>query len=268
MIELGFNICAPTDAVDTDFSGAVRVLGELGIEWCELRQIDGKRPTELTAAEHHDVVSVLHDAGVSVAMVASTVGQVDLDTDFGLQLNLLRRQIDVAKTFDAVRLCVTPFLVDDHEMQEHRSEVLDRFEQFAAIAESSNVILLVENVPGTYCQSTHLLGDLLASLNSSYVRAILNPAYLVAQHRHPFLASFSSGPLKRHVEVIRMRDALFEGGRTVMPDQGNAELRELVSAAAAREFAGFLSVDPGLDATAGVFRQSHQAVRDMLDGLF
>ena len=116
MIELGFNICAPTDAVDTDFSGAVRVLGELGIEWCELRQIDGKRPTELTAAEHHDVVSVLHDAGVSVAMVASTVGQVDLDTDFGLQLNLLRRQIDVAKTFDAVRLCVTPFLVDDHEM--------------------------------------------------------------------------------------------------------------------------------------------------------
>lgn len=268
MIELRFKICAPTDAVDADFGNAVQVLGELGFEWCELRQVGGKCPAQLTIEERHDVVSVLDDANLTVAAVSSTVGRVPLDEDLALQLETLRRQIEVAKRFEAVRLCVTAFLVDGQELQEHLVEVLDRFGQFATIAESSDVILLVENAPGTYSQTAQLLGDLLAGLNSPYVRASFNPAYSVAQHRHPFQTGFGSGRLKQHLEMIRMRDALFEDGGAVMPDQGNAELRELVSAATARGFDGFLSVDPGLDATPEGFRRAYQAFRGMLDDLF
>ena len=65
-----------------------------------------------------------------------------------------------------------------------------------------------------------------------------------------------------------MRDALFGNGGAVIPDQGNAELRELVSAATARGFDGFLSVDAGLDATPEGFRRAYQAFQDMLDELF
>ncbi|MCJ7736531.1 MAG: sugar phosphate isomerase/epimerase [Anaerolineae bacterium] len=268
MIELRFKICAPTDAVDADFGGALRVLDELGIQWCELRQVGGKCPVELTLEERHNIVLMLRDANLGVAAVSSTVGRASLDEDLAPQLEALRRQIDVAKSFEAVRLCVAAFLVGDGEPHERRTEVLERFGKFATIAESSDVILLVENVPGTYCQSAQLLGDLLAGLNSPYVRASFNPAHSVAQHRHPYLVGFSSGPLKQHLEMIRMRDVLFEDGGAVIPDQGNAELRELVSAATARGFDGFLSLDPGLDATPQGFRRAYQAFRDMLDELF
>jgi hypothetical protein len=79
---------------------------------------------------------------------------------------------------------------------------------------------------------------------------------------------FSSGQMKQYVDLIRIRDACFNDGEPVLPDQGNAELRELVSAATCRGFNGLLSVDPGTGATPSQFREAYAAFERMVEELF
>ncbi len=112
------------------------------------------------------------------------------------------------------------------------------------------------------------LGRVASDSRRPHLGACYDPAAAVVRRRHPFLADMMAGPLKRAVRIVRLRDALFQDGSEVLPDRGNAELREVISALEARSYSGWYALSvfgtgPYRDRLAAV----HASVTAMLDEL-
>ncbi|MGQ9553994.1 MAG: sugar phosphate isomerase/epimerase family protein [Anaerolineae bacterium] len=112
----------------------------------------------------------------------------------------------------------------------------------AQLAEEYGLTLLLQNNPLGWPADGASLGQFIAQVNRPGLRACFDPAGFVALKKHPFLTEFLPGPLKRQIACLRLRDALFEDGSEVLPNQGNAELKELVSALEARSYQGWYAL--------------------------
>jgi sugar phosphate isomerase/epimerase len=209
----------------------------------------------------------LQQKALKVALVDSSVGDADITADFRLQLDHLAQALEAAQAVGAPAVRVVSFHVSQDMAEAARDEVINRFQSMVKLAADCQTMLLVENLPGSYCQSGQRLGDLLVNVGSPFLGAVFNPAHFVALKEHPFLVAFMPGPAKNYVRCLRIRDAVYEDGRAVLPDQGNGDLRELVSALACRSFDGFFSLDPGLPPSPEGFRAAYAAFRGMIEVL-
>ena len=263
-----FKVCAPTDAVSPALDHSVSVLQALGIGYCEIRSVEGVSALSLGCQRQRDIHRRITDHGLSVAVLDSQVGRADIREAGAGQVELLRRALEWAVELQAAYLRVYSFVLPDINRAANpsrwREQVIARVAGFVELAEGSGVKLLVENLPGSYCSRGNRLSDLLTTVGSPWLGAAFDPAGFVASCEHPFLVSFKPGPGKNYVRCLRIRDAVFAGGKAVLPDQGNAELRELISALLARSFDGFFSMDHGLESSPASFRAAYQAFAAML----
>jgi sugar phosphate isomerase/epimerase len=266
-MESTYKICAPTDAVGTDLKGAASLLRGLGLSHCELRTVDGRHVLELSPPARREVAAVLEQEGLAVTLLDSGIGQTAITDGFSPQLARMERALDLATTMGASYVGVYAYQVPPAELERWRGEVVERFARLAELAAAGHVTLLVENRPGSFCHSGQRLGDLVAAVNHPRMGAIFNPAGFVAEKRHPFLTEFQPWPLKNWIRCVRIADGVFEDGRAVLPDQGNAELRELISALSCRSFDGFFSLDPGLEPAPETFRAAYRAFQAMVAAL-
>lgn len=137
-----------------------------------------------------------------------------------------------------------------------------------SLAAAAGVTILIENDPAAWPADGPTLGQATADPSLPHIGACYNPAAAVALRRHPFLADMMSGPLKRTVQIVRLRDALFSASGTVPVDLGNAELRELVSALEARSYSGWYALDlPASGPYSERLAAVHTSVQAMLDQL-
>jgi sugar phosphate isomerase/epimerase len=262
-----YALCAPTDAVSLRLDEAASVLCDLGFEYCELRTVDGVSVADLPLSRWHALARLLQQKALRVALVDSNVGDADIGADFRLQLDRLARALKAAQAVGAGAVRVYSFRVSQDTAEAARGEVIGRFQDMVRLAAESETVLLVENLPGSYCQSGQRLGDLVEGVSSPFLAAVFNPAHFVALKEHPFLVAFMPGPAKIYVRCLRVRDAVYEDGRAVLPDQGNGDLRELVSALACRNYDGFFSLDSGLPASPEGFRAAYAAFCGIVNAL-
>jgi sugar phosphate isomerase/epimerase len=76
---------------------------------------------------------------------------------------------------------------------------------------------------------------------------VFNPLEYAAVKKHPFFHVFYNTRLKPAIRFLRINDGLFQDGSATLPGQGNAELKELVSALLARSFKGYFAYVPYLE---------------------
>jgi sugar phosphate isomerase/epimerase len=266
-MESTYRVCAPTDAAGTDLKGAASLLRGLGFNHCELRTVDGRHVLELSPPAWREVAAVLEQEGLAVALLDSGVGQTPITDGFSPQLARMERVLDLATWVGASYVGVYTYQVPPEELERWRGEVVERLARLAELAAAGHATLLVENRPGSFCHSGQRLGDLVTAVNQPCMGAIFNPAGFVAEKRHPFLTEFQPWPLKSFIRCVRIADGVFEDGRAVLPDEGNAELRELVSALSCRSFDGFFSLDPGLEPAPETFRAAYRAFQAMVAAL-
>jgi sugar phosphate isomerase/epimerase len=117
-------------------------------------------------------------------------------------------------------------------------------ETASALAARQQITLLLCNRPRTWADTGKRFNQLLARIEAPWVEAAFDPVGFVALREHPFLVSFMPGHLKSRLRWLRICDATFETGAEVALNEGNAEIKELVSAVLARGFDGFFSVHP------------------------
>jgi len=145
--------------------------------------------------------------------------------------------------------------------------LLSRVASFAALAEQHGITLLLENhVSGI--ASGRRLGEMVKRVARPGLRASFDPAACVTLKRHPFLTEFMIGPLKQQMRCLRLKDAVFEDGHEVPVNEGNAELKELVSALEARCYDGWYALSVfGGGSFAHALRRAHTAAVAMLGSL-
>ncbi|MAE67072.1 MAG: hypothetical protein CMJ18_22655 [Phycisphaeraceae bacterium] len=121
--------------------------------------------------------------------------------------------------------------------------------------------VLVENIldPSSGMLQLH---EALPARARKKVQLAFNPLHFVIAGEHPFLKSYQSG-LKHHIGALVVNDGLASGRRT-LPEEGRAEIKELLSILHARSFAGMLLLQA---TSARSFARSTERFIGLLDQL-
>jgi sugar phosphate isomerase/epimerase len=218
---------------------------QLKAEGCDRVELHGGKVAALWAPDRRALQHRLSEAGLTAAFITSE-GE-------GWTLDALQEAFALCGAFEAEGVVVNapPSRVD----QPAAAAWLDAA---VALAEANALPLLIENRPGTWAGTSREFNRFIGQTDSPWLQVAFDPAGFAALREHPFLTAFMSGRLKSRLQLLRIRDAAFEDGRSVRVNEGNAEVAELVSAALARSYPGFFSVGH----SHGTFEEIRVALED------
>lgn len=213
-------VCLPLPATDAALAYAPEQLRRWEIQTVELAQADLAGLTEAARAE---LQAALQRAGVTVAAIRASVDGAP------------------AEAFALARTWSAEYVVAPAPAGEDADAWISRA---AGLAEAGAVPLLVENRPASRGDTGRNFADLLRRAPAAWIGAAFDPVGFAALREHAFLTVWTPGALKTRLRLLRVADATFETGAPVRLNQGNAEVKELISAVLARGFDGIFALCP------------------------
>lgn len=244
-----YKITGFSDEISPDTTEQFEALREMGIEYFEPRNVDGKNISSLTEEEAELLKKKIDIYGIKVSSIGSPIGKIDITDDFDAHMDLLRNTINVAKIIGTKYIRIFSFFISDGKYEEHRDEVMYRMKKMAEAAEESGVILLHENEKGIYGDIPKRCLDILEETGSSSLRAVFDPANFVQCGASTYPDGFDM--LKKHICYMHIKDARKDG--SVVPSGfGEGHLREIIGALSDMNYEGFLSLEPHLGSFDGL----------------
>ena len=161
------------ESLDVQIAAMVRN----GIDYLEIRGVDGQNVSQITAAKAREVKEQLAAAGRSVWSVGSPFGKIGIEDEFAPHLELFKRGLETAAILGAKHLRLFSFYVPQSRAEEFRDEVFSRMERFLEAAQGSGILLCHENEKGIY-------GDIAARClelhqNFPALKAVFDPANFI-----------------------------------------------------------------------------------------
>ena len=261
------------DEIADDLIVQLDTLQQLDIHHLELRGVWGKGVLALSDEEALAVRTALQERDMSVSAIGSPIGKIGIDDPFEPHLADFRRAVALAELFDCPYIRLFSFFVPEGAADDYREPVMERMAALLDAAEGHPVVLLHENERHIYGDIPRRCHDLMVTLDSPQFRMTFDPANFVMCDVHPFSEGYEL--LKDYIDYVHIKDGLMAARQVVPAGQGEGEVRELLSALMARDYAGYLSLEPHL-AQAGEFRGfsgpelfgvAVQALRDLLKEL-
>ena len=226
----GIEIAAFADEADSALSGQIAALHENGIRLLEIRGVDGKNVSALTAAEAREVKKRLDDGGIAVWSVGSPFGKISITDPFEPHLEQFRRALENTRLLGASRLRLFSFYIPKgDDPAQYRDEVLSRMNAFVEAAQGSGVTLLHENEKGIYGDTAERCYDLLVESDGG-MKAIFDPANFI-QSGQDIPEAWAM--LGARTTYLHIKDAMPDG-RVVPAGKGIGHLPEILRDFAAR----------------------------------
>lgn len=241
-----FQYSAFADESSTDFMGQVAALKRNRYSYLEIRNVNGKKLTEVTLGEAKEMAAILADNGLSVWSMGSPIGKMKPDADWNEHLELYRHTLDMAGIFGAKRCRLFSFFMPRGEdPAQYRNLVLDRMAVFAECAKEYGVIPCHENEKGIYGDMASRCLEIHQALPE--IKAVFDPANFV-QCGQETLSAWEL--LHPYVEYLHIKDAL-ASGIVVPPGQGLGNVAAIIE-----KYAGqggtVLSLEPHLTQFVGL----------------
>jgi len=228
------------DEASPEFPKQVAALKRNGYSHIELRNVDGKKLTELTQSQAHEMKKLMDDNGIRVWSMGSPIGKIKMDDCWQTHLDDCRRVLDLAGIFGATRLRMFSFYMPkDQTPALHKSWVFDRMAELLEVISRWDIVPCHENEKGIY-------GDLAprcVELHQAFpqLKAVFDPANFV-QCGQETLEGWDM--LAPYVDYMHIKDAL-PNGRVVPAGQGQGNVQAIIRKYAARG-GKVLSLEPHL----------------------
>ena len=257
----GLRISAFGDEIAAGLEDQLATLSECGVAGLELRAAWGVNVAEMGLDELSRAERLLRESRIAVSAVGSPIGKVPIDSSFEAELERFGRVLRAAERLGTPLVRVFSFFIPGGRYEEHRDEVLRRMARLAGEAEQAGFTLVHENESYIYGDTPERCADLLQSVASPALRAAFDPANFVqvgarpladAWHGlEPFVAHFH---VKDAVPVDRSglppyparvpEEKLMDSVR--LPGQGAGDLAALLARLRARDYQGWLTIEPHL----------------------
>ena len=239
-----FIISGFADEIAKDFNEQMAHLESLGIQFFEIRNVDGENISKLSDEAIARVKQIINEKGIKVSAIGSPVGKDSIEEDFSLQLARFHRIIEIAKMLETSYIRIFSY----HTGIENKDEVIFRLKEFVKIAEENQIILLHENEKGIFGDSAENCKYLFDNIVSPNFKGIFDPANFIqcGVETYPFAYQL----LKEHIVYMHIKDADADG--TVVPaGTGVGKLKEILTDLSDNQYEGFLSLEPHLGNFAG-----------------
>ena len=214
---VNYKLCAFADEADKALSGQIRAMQENGIEYLEMRGVNGINVAKLTAAEAKDAAAQLKAGGIKVWSLGSPAGKTPITDPFDFEKEQFKRLLETADIVGAHAIRLFSFYGTDGKA-EYRDEVMERLSRFVEMAKGSGVVLCHENEKGIYgdvasrCLEIHRLVPELAG--------VFDPANFV-QCGQDTVEAWDM--LEPYIYYGHIKDANKEG-KVVPPGMGEGQL--------------------------------------------
>jgi 3-dehydroshikimate dehydratase len=260
-------ISAFADEISDDLDIQIENLAANGVGYIELRGVWGKNVMALDEAEIREVKRRANASGIGFSAVGSPLGKFPIDGDFSLQMEGLKKALEVAQILEAPYIRLFSFyLPEGKDPSAYRSQVLDWLGRMIAEAENTPVILAHENEKGIYGDTGARCLDLYSSLQSPAFTGIFDFANFVQCNQHPYADCWSM--LRPYIRYFHVKDAKYNSGQVTPAGLGDGDILPILTEAFAAGFEDFLTLEPHLSvAEASYGRTTPDLFRTASDAL-
>lgn len=212
-----YKLCAFADEADQALSEQIRAMRENGIEYLEMRGVNGTNVAKLTAAEAKAAAAELKAGGIRVWALGSPAGKTSIADPFDFEKEQFKRLLETADIVGAHAIRLFSFYGTDGKA-EYRDEVMERLSRFVEMSKGSGVVLCHENEKGIY-------GDVAArclEIHQSVpeLAGVFDPANFV-QCEQDTVEAWNM--LEPYIYYGHIKDANKEG-KVVPPGMGEGQL--------------------------------------------
>lgn len=212
-------LCAFADEADGSLLGQIQALQRNGIEYIELRSVNGKNIKDVTEAEALEYAELLKANGIKVFSIGSPIGKTDIDVDIDAYLEEISHIFKLANILGTEKIRMFSFF----NAYEKREKVLSNLTKMAEKAKEYGVTLYHENEKDIYGDIAERVKDVLDNVPA--LKSIYDPAnYLqVGEKAETTLDLFHA-----RTDYFHIKDVIVETGELVPAGYGDGKLDELV----------------------------------------
>ena len=220
---MNFKLAAFADEADGRISEQIKAMKENGVDFLEIRGVDGQNISDISLEKAREVRKQLDDAGLGVWSLGSPYGKAGICDDFEAHLDKFRHGLELADILGAKHIRMFSFYVPSEDAARYKDEVFSRLEKLINAANGSGIILCHENEKGIY-------GDMAvrcAEIHREFpqLKAVFDPANFIQCGQDTVKAWEMLSP---YVEYMHIKDAMADGS-VVPAGKGIGNLPYLLS---------------------------------------
>ena len=212
-------LAAFADEADSRVEGQIEALKRNGIEYIELRGLDGKNISAISEEEAVKYAKMYADAGIKVWSLGSPIGKVDIASDLEAHKTLLRRVCRYAKIFGTDKVRMFSF----YKAYESRDAVLSQLSKMVKIADEYGIKLYHENEKEIYGDVLSRVLDIRDNVKGLY--HIYDPANYIECGQD---ADATLGALHATTDYFHIKDVIAATGELVPAGFGDGRIDKLV----------------------------------------
>ena len=216
-----FVLSSFADEVSPYFDEQLKALKEEGISLIELRGINGKSASEMTAREADEVKSKLDEAGIRLSSLGSPFGKAMLDVPFDNHLSSFLHGLEICKRLDFNRMRIFSFYPPKNDdPYSWRDEVYRRLSIILDEAEKVGVFLVHEKEKAIYGDITERCDNILKYFGTR-MGFVFDPANFIQCGIKPLEAYDVLSP---YITYMHIKDACAEDGSVVVSGHGDGDI--------------------------------------------
>ncbi len=214
-----------------------------GIDYIELRNVDGKNISNFTVEEAKELKKTLDASGIKVSSIGSHYGKIEITDDFAPHFEAFKTTVEVAKVLETKYIRMFSFFfTQGQDRDEYKDEVYARLTTMVDYANEHGILCCHENEKGIY-------GDVyercleIAEHFGDRLGCIFDPSNYI-QCGTDTLEGFKA--LKDYITYFHVKDCIAEIDTVVPAGEGDGHLEEILKELDKEEKVYFLSVEPHL----------------------
>lgn len=218
-------LSAFADEYSSAFDEQLNALNNFGINYVEIRGVDGMNVSELTKSQVQEVKAKLKTCNIGVSSIASPLGKISLDGDMDAHIEQAKRIYETAEILGAKNVRMFSFyLPDGKSAVECKQQAFDAVGRLLKASEDFDVVLCHENEAKIYGESPENCRALLDYFNGK-LKCVFDMGNFVLDGFKPYPDAYKK--LFDYVEYFHIKDSLYAGA-IVPPGKGEAQIKEIL----------------------------------------
>ena len=214
-------LCAFSDEASPSLSGQINALERNGINYTELRGVDGVNVADLTLLQAKEIRKTLSENGISVWSLGSPYGKVSIADGFSEEalFSQLRHLCELCGIFECDKIRVFSF----YNASDKKEKVFDLLNRSVKIAKEYGVYLYHENEKDIYGEKSEQV--LKLKDNVTGLRFVYDPANFLQAGQS---AEQTLDALFGITSYFHIKDVISETQQLVPAGHGDAHISDII----------------------------------------
>lgn len=198
-------------------------LNKFGIEYIELRGVNGKNVSTLTESEVKETKRILDDYEIRVSSIGSPLGKIDIKGDLNGHYETAKRVYETANILGAKNVRIFSFYSKETPFDKCKGEIYDGIEKLVDLSDGTGLTLCHENEALIYGESPEKCLEIVEYFGGR-MRCVFDMGNFVLDGYDP-MAAYKF--LSDYIEYFHIKDA-FYSGEIVPAGKGEAKIKEIL----------------------------------------